>query len=202
MLRAIVTGFLVILCASHAFCLPFESNITKGNRFYCKTKFKQAGELYSKTAADIAAYNLGNALYKQKKFAESERMFNTLTRTKNEKLKEKVYYNLGNSQFRQEDYKSAVRSYEMATKLNPADKEAKHNLTLAKKMLKMPKSKNQNPKNPQNKQNKQNKQRQDSNKGKEMSREDAERILQEIGADERHKGKRVEGKGMGNGLDW
>ena len=199
MLRVIVTGCFVILWASHAFCLPFESDITKGNRFYCKAKFKQAGELYSKAASDIAVYNLGNALYKQGKFAESERIFHTLMRTKNEKLKKKVYYNLGNSQFRQEDYKSAIRSYEMAIKFNPADKDAKHNRTLAKKMLKMPRSKKQNPK---NKQNEQNKQQQDSNKGKGMSREDAERILQEIGADERHRGKRVEGKGLGNGLDW
>ncbi|MFH1962862.1 MAG: tetratricopeptide repeat protein [bacterium] len=195
-----VAGFFMILLVGQAFCLPFESDITKGNRFYCKSKFNQAEELYSKAASrkEMAAYNLGNALYKQGKFMMSERVFNALIQTKNEKFKEKVYYNQGNAQFRQGNYKSAVSSYEQALKIAPEDKDTKYNLSLAKKMLKMPpKSQKQNQQNKQQQQ-----KRQNPNKGKGMSREDAERILQSIATDEGHRGKKIEGRGMGNGLDW
>ena len=204
-LSPIIAGC-VILWASCASCLPFESDITSGNRFYKKANFKQAEELYSKASSkkETASYNLGNALYKQGRFKDSERMFNSLTQSRNEKLKKKVHYNQGNSQFRQEDYNSAIKSYEMAVRLDQNDKDAKHNLALAKKMLQMQKNNRQNQQNKQQQQEKRKKndQKQDSSKGKGMNREDAERLLQEIGADERHKGKRVEGKGMGNGLDW
>jgi len=204
-LRRTVGGLFVVFLVNQAFCLPFESDITKGNYFYHQGKFKEAERLYSKASLkkEIANYNLGNALYKQKKFKESERMFNKIiTQTKNKRLKEKACYNQGNSQFKQGNYQSAIKSYEMAIKLDPNDKEAKYNLLLAKKMLqKLPQKQHQNkPKQEKKQQGK--KEKQNIKPGKGMNKEDAERILQGISTDEKHRPTRIEGKGLGDKLDW
>ncbi|KAF0133003.1 MAG: tetratricopeptide repeat protein [Candidatus Saganbacteria bacterium] len=203
MRRALII-LVLFICSSCVFALPFENDITKGNRFYNKGEYDKAGETYLKKLEsrknDIALFNYGDALYKQGKFAESEKVFNTLTQeARDEKLKEKAFYNQGNAQFRQENYQGAVDSYSNALKIDPNDKDAAYNLALAKKQR--PKQKQGQDKRETLPAGRQEKQKQEKSK-KGMSKEDAERILQGISSDEKHKGKKVKGKGAGNGPDW
>ncbi|MFH1096984.1 MAG: tetratricopeptide repeat protein [Candidatus Desantisbacteria bacterium] len=190
---------LILSMANTSLALPFENDITKGNRFYHKKMFDRAGEFYSKAMekkkSDIATFNLGNSRYKQGRFSEAEKIFATIPQN------EKACYNQGNSCFRQKDYQNAINSYTKALKIDPNDRDATYNLKLAKKMLKM--QKQQKPK--QDKQNQQKKQQQmdkEKSQGKGIAKEDAERILQGISSDEKHKGREVKGKGAGGGRDW
>ncbi|OIP37351.1 hypothetical protein AUJ95_08245 [Candidatus Desantisbacteria bacterium CG2_30_40_21] len=199
LLCRLFTVLVVLFLVNISFALPFENDITKGNRFYHKKMFDRAGEIYSKAMkkkkSDIATFNLGNSYYKQGKFAEAERIFATIPQ------KEKACYNQGNSCFRQENYQNAIDAYTRALKIDPNNRDAAYNLKLAKKMLKM--KKQQKPK--QDKQNQQKKQPQkdkEKNQAKGLSKEDAERILQGISSDEKHKGREVKRKDAGGWRDW
>ncbi|MBI4753103.1 tetratricopeptide repeat protein [Candidatus Desantisbacteria bacterium] len=182
--------------AGTSLALPFENDITKGNRFYHKKMFDRAGEFYSKAVekkkSDIATFNLGNSQYKQGRFSEAERICATIPQM------EKACYNQGNSCFKQGNYQNAIDAYTRALKIDPNDRDATYNLKLAKKMLKM--QKQQKPKKDKQKQQQQGDK--EKTQGKGMSKEDAEQILQGISSDEKHKGREIKGKGAGGGRDW
>lgn len=148
-------------------------------------------------------FNLGNALYKQGKTDESLKEFEHSTlRTDNKQTRADAYYNMGNSHLQAQQYQDAVKSYVEALKLNPNDMDAKYNLSYALEMLKQPqqnksnknkddkndKNKNDQQKQDQQQQNQDNKnqqqekqqqprQQQQPQQGRQMSRADAERIL-------------------------
>jgi Ca-activated chloride channel family protein len=137
--------FCLPVIAHSAFALPFRSDLNRGNDFYKKGGYSQAGDVYNKILEkeaneQKAKFNLGDSLYKEGKYQESQIIFEDLAKkTTDKNMREKSFYNLGNSFFKQEDYKSAIGAYEEALKINPKDKDAQFNLELAKKMLTMPK---------------------------------------------------------------
>jgi Ca-activated chloride channel family protein len=197
-----------VWCCSCAdvFALPFRSDINQGNNLYYKGQYDAAANKYIKSIKKnnnpIALFNLGDTLYRQGKYSESSLAFAQLTQEAgNIRIKQKAFYNMGNASFRQEDYQQAVDLYEDALKIDPKDEDARYNLELAKKLLKMPKEKrpkqNQRQKQKQNQRRDQTKQQSPAKHG--LSKEDAERILQGISGDEKHKAKEVRG---GRGEDW
>ncbi|OGC12179.1 hypothetical protein A3K48_06920 [candidate division WOR-1 bacterium RIFOXYA12_FULL_52_29] len=204
----ITAYYLSLITAVHA--LPFESRLNKGNGFYDRGLFDRAQNVYESILArkkdPLAKYNLGNALYRQGKYAESEKIFETVSGEAADKgLVHKALYNKGNAQFRQENYEGAVNSYEQALKFKDKDQDTLYNLALAKKLLKMPK--NQRPKQNKQKQQQQKKPQQkqpqsEPQKKNGLNKQDAERILQGLGNNEKHQGKRKNGKGAGSGEDW
>lgn len=224
----VILILLFCLSASQATALPFRSDLNKGNDLYQKGKYSQAQEMYNnilkKRANDQKAkFNAGDSLYKQGKYKESQKMFEFLTKEDKVKkdLRQKSFYNLGNSFFKQEDYQAAINAYEQALKLNPKDKEAQFNLTLAKKMLVMPRQERKNQKEKEgkeqgkkkNEQKEKERQKKEERKDKdnrqpgpkagEMSKEDALRILRALEDQEKHKAQRVEaGKEKANDKDW
>ena len=203
----------VLVWAGSALALPFESAVTRGNRSYHRAEYEKAEEVYKKANESkktaLLKFNLGDALYKQGKFSESETLFSALTsEAQDVKLKEQSFYNMGNAQFRQENYAGAVQAYESALKIDPKDEDARYNLALAKKMLKMPKKEREKQKSEKQK----SRQEKDKEKAKapakeeskqqRLNREDAERILQGINGNEKHKAPKVKaGKGK-NEKDW
>jgi tetratricopeptide (TPR) repeat protein len=210
----LITYNLLLITSSHA--LPFASRLNRGNGLYDRGLFDRAQNVYegilTKKNDPLAKYNLGNTLYRQGKFADAEKAFAAISGEAG--LAPRALYNLGNAEFRQENYEGAVRSYEEALKAKPNDEDTSYNLALAKKLMNLPKK--QRPK--QNKQDKkQDQQKQQQQKGQDkkqqdqkkqqqnkqgMNKEDANRILQSLGNNEKHKGKRVEGRGRGGGEDW
>ncbi|MFH1389419.1 MAG: tetratricopeptide repeat protein [Candidatus Margulisiibacteriota bacterium] len=221
-MKKLIILFLLIaysLSLRPAYAIPFESRLNKGNGLYNRGLFDRAQKVYEGLPKDpLAKYNLGNSLYRQGKFAESEKVFAAVTREASGRdLAQKALYNQGNARFRQENYEGAVNSYEQALRVKPKDRDTLYNLALAKKLLKMPK--NQRPRQNKNKKDKQEKQGKNNEKDKSdkkenkpqsgnqqnkqgLSKQDAERILQGLGNNEKHQGKKVKGKGAGNGEDW
>jgi Ca-activated chloride channel family protein len=96
-----------------------------------------------------AEYNLGNTIYKNKKYSEAITNYkNASELAKTDIEKHKAFHNLGNAYMQDKNYKLAVESYKNALKANYKDEQTRYNLALAKKMLEKnppkPKPKNKN----------------------------------------------------------
>lgn len=121
-----------------------------------------------KDQKEKAEYNLGNTIYKNKKYSEAITNYkNASELAKTNVEKHKAFHNLGNAYMQDKNYKSAVESYKKALKANSKDEKTRYNLALAKKMLEKnppkPKSKNKNKDKKEDK-NKDNKEGKDKNK--------------------------------------
>ncbi|MGE0560503.1 MAG: tetratricopeptide repeat protein [Flavobacteriales bacterium] len=115
--------------------------VRKGNNLYEKEDFVGAEENYLKALeknnqSAKAEFNLGDAYYKQKKFAEAAQQFQKIAEKSTDKeIKANAYHNLGNSLLQAEKYQESVNAYKQSLKINPADNETRYNLAYAKKML-------------------------------------------------------------------
>ncbi len=114
-------------------------------------KEKQLRIVKSKEKAqkEKAEYNLGNTIYKNKKYSEAITNYKNASQlAKTNAEKHKAFHNLGNAYMQDKNYKSAVESYKKALKANSKDEKTRYNLALAKKMLEKnppkPKPKNKN----------------------------------------------------------
>lgn len=192
----------------------------RGNKAYKSEKYAQAAIDYQAAIeknpnSNIANYNFGNTLYKQKKWDESikqQQHYLILEKKDPEKIAA-AWHNIGNSFLQKKDVQKAMEAYKMALRLNPNDDEARYNLAVTQKII-QDNQQNQNDKNKEKKeqdkeknkdkeqqQNQQDKQdQQDKNKEKkpeqqqepeQMSRENAKQILQAIEQDEKETQERV-----------
>jgi len=133
----------IILLLSYLLGVSQEDRnyIRKGNNLYEKEDFVGAEENYLKALeknnqSAKAEFNLGDAYYKQKKFAEAAQQFQKIAEKSTDKeMKASAYHNLGNSLLQAEKYQESVNAYKQSLKLNPTDNETRYNLAYAKKML-------------------------------------------------------------------
>ena len=109
-------------------------------------------------------YNLGEALYQAKNYAEAHQHFSeTEQLTKDKHLQQRTNYNLGNTQYREgeaqlqtnpeeaiKNLQSALDTYKKALKADPTDQDAKFNYEFVKKKLDELKQQQKNQKNQQN----------------------------------------------------
>ena len=121
---------------------PERSRVRRGNRAYERLDYDRAEERYreAQQLSDTcfeATFNLGDALYKQQRFDEAEKVFTALAAdsTRNELDRAHSYYNLGNSLFQQKKYQEALAAYKRSLRLNPADLETKYNYAYTKKYI-------------------------------------------------------------------
>ena len=183
-----------------------RSLVNGGNDMYREQKFSDAEVNYRKALEKEKElvqghFNLGDALTKQGKFDEAVKEYqNALAKAEGKGTKAYAHYNIGNSQMKQQHYQEAVQSYIDALKLDPKDEDTKYNLSYALEKLKVPPpkpqknqdkkdqdkkdkdKKDQDKKDQQKQQQKdqQDKQKQQQSPGqqqKQMSRADAQRIL-------------------------
>ena len=90
-----------------------------------------------RAAKSAAAYNLGNAIYRQKQPGEAANAYlNAIKNARTKQQKHMAYHNLGNVMMKEKNYQGAVEAYKNALRNNPADEETRYNFALAKKMLK------------------------------------------------------------------
>ncbi len=153
-----------------------KSYIIEGNEYYQKGKFDNAEVAYKKAAMEDptsvkANYNLGNALFQQKRYKESIAHYKRsaeVSKTNNDK--HLAYHNLGNAFMQEKDYQNAVDNYKQALRNDPKDDATRYNYALAKKMLEKEREKQKDQNNKDNKdqnkqdQNNQQKQQQQQNK--------------------------------------
>ncbi len=181
-------------------------------------KYKSAEQAY-KNALDEkpdsyeATYNLGNAYYRQKKFKDAITQYK-IAANKNMPKKEQAwnYHNMGNTLMQSGQLQECIESYKNALKNNPHDKETKYNLAYAQYMLKkqqqQQKKDQKNDKNKdqdKDKQDKQDKKDQQQNQDKQdqqqdqkqaqkkdqISKEDAQRMLEAMQNDEKKTQEKV-----------
>ena len=157
---------LVFLTSGMAFSQ--EKNTDNSQQKEKQLRWIKAKEKKQKQPAE---YNLGNTIYKNKKYVEAISNYKNAALLANTSAqKHKAYHNLGNAYMQDKNYKLAVASYKNALKANAKDEKTRYNLALAKKLLKKypPKP---NPKNKNKKKNQKDKKQQDKkdNKNKEKS---------------------------------
>lgn len=134
------------------------SLLKKGNDLYKDSSYSKAAVEYKK-AAEVnnnsfeAAFNLGNAMYRQDSLDTALEQFQLASNLARDKEQEaEAYHNLGNTYLKKQDYQKSIDAYKNALRRNPNDEETRYNLAYAKEML-------------SNQQNQQNKdQNQDQNK--------------------------------------
>ena len=146
--------------------------IFRGNRSFDKQKYGEAistfSEAVKKNEKDFGAhYNLGNSLYKIKKYDEAIAEYQKAQKnTNNKDEKAASYYNEGNAHLQNGDGEKAVNAYKNALKFDPDNEAILKNLQIAKKKQKQ-KDNTQNQQNQQqNQQNNQNK-NQDNNQNQQ-----------------------------------
>jgi hypothetical protein len=146
--------------------------IRQGNSAYADSVFDESELKYRKALEKNsnsydAGFNLGDALYRQKKYDEAIKQFENLSHSETSKENiAKAYHNLGNSLLQAKDDKGqprledAVEAYKNALRNNPKDNETRFNLAQAQKMLQQQKQ-NQDQNKDDNKDKKDNKDKQD-----------------------------------------
>ena len=177
-MKQIIILLLFLLQGSLLFAQQEKSLVKKGNELYLKQKYKDAEDNYRKAIEKKnqnveGNFNLGDALYKQKKFADAGEQFNKIggSAGNNKAIAAQAYHNLGNSFLENKKLEESIDAYKKSLLNNPKDEETRYNLAYAQEKLKQQQKqdkKNQDKKNQDNKnqdkKNQDNKNKDDKNK--------------------------------------
>ncbi|MCD6065894.1 MAG: hypothetical protein K0S33_720 [Bacteroidetes bacterium] len=181
--------------------------LRSGNSKYSKGKYADAEKNYLNSLKEKqgylkAEYNLGNAYYKQGKFSEASQQYENVVRgTNNKDTLTTVFHNLGNSYLKQKNYEGAISAYKNSLKINSKDDSTRYNLAYALRKLQEQQKKEQQNKDKQDQKeedkkeekkggdNKKDQGQQQPQQG-QMSKEEAQRMLDALKNNE----KKIAGK--------
>jgi Ca-activated chloride channel family protein len=112
-----------------------------GNRLFEQGKYQDAEKAYLEAQSEAPdrpelTYNLGNSLVKQKKLDQGLKSLRQSIDKANTGLRANGWYNMGNTLFEMGKFQEAADAYVQSLKINPGDRDAKHNLELALQRLK------------------------------------------------------------------
>ncbi len=189
--------------------------LRSGNKLYNDSLFIKAEVDYRKALelnpkSTDAMFNLANALLMQQKGKEAMEQFQSVSKIEKDKEKlAQIYHNMGVILQSSKQYPQCIEAYKESLRNNPKDDETRYNLALAQKLLKdqQQDQQNQDQQEQQQKQQKkeeekqeqnqdqqeqekkdqqqQNQQQQQQNKN-EMSKENAQQLLNAIMQDEKN----------------
>ena len=210
--KYILFALFVLLAAGASAQKAERDYIRKGNRFFKDSVFVDAEVNYRKALeanpkSTVSMYNLGNTLSQEQKFKDAMEQYSAASKIEKDKMKlAHIYHNMGVLFQAGKDYGQAVEAYKMSLRNNPKDDQTRYNLALAQKLLKdqQQNQPNQDQNQDQDKENqdkqdqKQNQDKQDQNKDdqqqqppkpekkdNEMSKENAEQLLNSVMQDEK-----------------
>ena len=193
---------LLLLVAASASAQKAERDyIRKGNRFFKDSVYVDAEVNYRKALevnpkSTVSMFNLGNTLTQQNKLQEAMEQYVGATKIEKDKSNlAQIYHNMGVIFHSQKDYAKAVEAYKESLRNNPKDDETRYNLALAQKQL-QDQQQNQDQNQDQDKQQDQQKDQQQNQdqqqqpsqpekKDNEMSKENAEQLLNSVMQDEK-----------------
>ena len=201
-MRKIVFSLLALTLALPMMAQQEFSSVWKGNKEYNKEKYAEAEVEYRKGLeknADSfeAHFNLGDALFRQEKYAEALNEWQRAAQfiqpeegkysEADKKKLAQVYHNMGNALYLQEEYGKAVEAFKQSMIANPKDDETRYNLVKALSMLQQQQQQQQNQEQQdenQEQEQQENQQQQQQPNPNDMDREQAEQILQALQQDE------------------
>ena len=143
--------------------------IRQGNKAYKAKQYPESEVRYRKALSinhenPQALYNLGCALMMQNKMSEAVKFFQKAASIeKNKFRKSKSYHNIGVICQGSKMYPDAIKAYSESLRNNPSDNETRYNLVLCKKLQK------------DNKQNDKNKQQNQSDKNKDKDKQEKQK---------------------------
>ena len=190
--------------------------LRSGNKLYNDSLFIKAEVDYRK-ALDInpkstdAMFNLGNALLMQQKAKEAMEQYESVSKVEKDKSKlAEIYHNMGVILQSAKQYPQCIEAYKESLRNNPKDDETRYNLALAQKLLKDQQQNQQNQDQQQQKQeqkedkqeqnqdqqeqeqkNQQQQQQQQKQNKNEMSKENAQQLLNAVMQDEKNVQEKV-----------
>ena len=183
-----MTMLLLLIVPTLAFAQSDRHFIRTGNKLYRNQNYPKAEVEYRKAMSQNgsnahAVYNLGNALMMQQKdSAAIVQLENAGKMEANKTRKAMAYHNIGTICQRHQLYGDAIKAYEEALRNNPNDNETRYNLALCKRLNKN--NKEQQQQKEQQKEQKQ-KEKQQPKPKEQMSKENAEQLLNAAIQDEK-----------------
>lgn len=188
---------LVLVLMACAMFNPLASNaqsdrqfIRNGNRMFRMQEFAKSEVEYRKAVAKNpnnpqAVYNLGCALMSQQKDSAAVIQFQNAGKMETSKMRKAMaYHNIGVICQQHQMYGEAIEAYKEALRNNPKDNETRYNLALCKRQQKnQPQDKDKNKEKQEKKeqqdqqQNKQDQQKEKQQPKDQMSKENAEQLL-------------------------
>ena len=190
-MRSILILFLLFFSVSLVYAQPAQKLVRSGNNAYNDGHFKEAEIDYRKAltkspGSPKATFNLGNSLYKQQNYDQALAQYLKLAQSENKEApKANVYYNIGNSLLENKKYKESIDAYKMALRQNPKDEDTRYNLSYAMTKLQQQKQQQQDKKQQQKEQQKQEQQKQQPQPKPNMSKQDADRMLNAMNNNEK-----------------
>lgn len=187
-LTIVLTTIALVSIALPASAQQENADIRRGNRAFDKQDYTTAEVNYRRALeanpnSFEATYNLANALMRQDKPADAEKLYQracTLVDKQKEPLRmAHLYHNLGNSQYAQQNFGGAIESYKKSLRLNPKDNDTRYNLVKA-----MQQKQQQDKQQQQQDQQQQEQQQQQKQDKSQMDQQTAEQLLQALEQDE------------------
>lgn len=197
-----------------------RSYLRSGNRLYEDSLFVKAEVDYRKALeanpkSTESMYNLGNTLSQQQKFKDAMEQYQAAARIEKDKSKlAQIYHNMGVLLQAEKQYPQCIEAYKQSLRNNPKDDETRYNLALAQKLLKDQQQNQQNQDNKdddkqnedkkeqeqkqeqqkqddQKQQDQQQQQQPEQQKENEMSKENAEQLLNAAMQDEKQTQEKI-----------
>lgn len=224
--------YLILVLLLFTSCDKEKNQLREGNKNFKKREYNKAEDNYLKAlSADStyqkASYNLANTNYKRDKEEDYTKAINYYNKAisqndiNDSNFLADILYNKGNSNFKlalldsinkSEKYnkalEKAIEDYKNTLRINSKDSSAKHNLSLAMKLLEQNISSSQS----QNKEDSKEKDKEEENKQKEVQEQnknqDKERMLEALKNNEKRtlerlkKDKFKDSKHIRNEKDW
>ena len=217
MKRLLIILLILPSCYSFGQSQQAEKAIQAGNDFYKLQQYDKAAAEYKNAIAiepanSKAKFNLANTIVKQGKPDEAIKSFTEITgNTKETELKAKAFYNKGVVLSQQKKLEESIDAYKKSLRNKPDDADTKYNLAYAQKMIDQQQQqqnkkedqkkeeqkkddKKQDNKQEENKDQQQQKDKQQQQKQtqpKQYSKEELERIMQSLNADDKNVQEKV-----------
>ena len=179
--------------------------VREGNDLYDKQDFEKAEVEYrkaldKKTDSYEAAFNLGDALFKQKRFDEALKQFSDLAEKEMDKQRlGELYHNIGNTLLSMQKTEESIEAYKESLRNRPNAPETKYNLEYARRRQQQQQNQDQNQ--DQNKdQNKDQQKDQDQGKNEEQQKDqqDQNKDQQDQNKDQQDKNQKDQDKNQQN----
>lgn len=138
-IKILFVFFLLLVGFTETYAQKERKMIRAGNELFNGQQFEKSEVEYRKALEEEdtsfeAAFNLGDALYKQEKFEDALQQFSGMAEkeTDKERLGE-LYHNMGNTFLSMNKLDESIEAYKNSLRNRPASKETKYNLEFARR---------------------------------------------------------------------